>query len=248
LTIIQYRKEELKFPSYRADMILVIALSVAQIFMPNFLQNIGLEYTSASVSSVLQSTAPAFTLLLSFIFLREKAMWIQVGGVIIGLSGVALLLTGGNLGNLAGTQFVGNLQQLGVAAAYSVSGVIGKGLLRRHPPLLIVASTFLFGGGLLTLFAVVFERNMWPSTLSSEVVVALLLLSFMYCAGLVAWYDVLQRTGVFWLYVLLFLMPVLAVVISVIVPSETFSYEDILFSGLILVGVALTQWQRTHQA
>ena len=75
---------------------------------------------------------------------------------------------------------------------------------------------------------------------------ALLLLSFMYCLGLVCWYDVLQRTGVFRLYVLLFTMPVLAVLISVIVLKESFTTLDIAFSGLTMLGVGIAQFGKNN--
>jgi drug/metabolite transporter (DMT)-like permease len=127
-----------------------------------------------------------------------------------------------------------------------VSGIVGKLLLKKYQPMFIVTLTFVLGGVLLTIFAVIFERNMWPAALSNQVILALLLLSFMYCVGLVCWYDVLQRTGVFRLYVLLFTMPVLAVLISVIVLRESFTALDIVFSGLTLLGVGITQFGKTN--
>jgi drug/metabolite transporter (DMT)-like permease len=63
----------------------------------------------------------------------------------------------------------------------------------------------------------------------------------------VCWYDVLQRTGVFRLYVLLFTTPVLAVLISVIVLRESFTALDIVFSGLTLLGVGITQLGKTKR-
>jgi len=125
--------------------------------------------------------------------------------------------------------------------SYAVSGIIGKVVLRKYRPILVVALTFLLGALILTGCALLFERDVWPSAISREVIVAMLLLSLLYCLGLVSWYDVLQRTGVFQLYVLLFTMPVLAIIISVIVLEETFTFNDILFSAMTLVGVAITQ-------
>jgi len=151
--------------------------------MPNLLQNIGLEYTTASVSSVLQSTTPVFTLLLSFTFLKENVGLRELAGVTVAMLGVILLSTGGNVANLSGSVFLGNILQVGVAASYAVSGIVGKLLLKKYQPMFIVTLTFVLGGALLTIFAVVFERNLWPAALSNEVILALLLLSFMYCVG-----------------------------------------------------------------
>jgi len=244
LALFHYRGNDSRVA--KADVPVLVGLSVAQIFLPNLLQNVGLEYTTASVSSVLQSTTPVFTLLLSFALLKESVGWKEVLGVIVGMTGVILLSTEGNFGNLAGSEFLGNVLQVGVAASYAVSAIVGKVLLRRYPPMFVVTLTFVVGGALLTGFAIVFERNLWPSSLSNEVILALLLLSFLYCVGLVSWYDVLQRTGVFRLYVLLFTMPVLAVLISVIVLGESFTTMDIVFSGVTLLGVGITQFGKTH--
>lgn len=239
LTLIHYRGNNLAIKW--KDIPIFLGLSLSQVFVPNFLQNIGLEYTTASVSSVLQSTTPVFTLLLTLTLLKENIRWREITGVAIGLTGVVLLSTGGNLANLSGSQFFGNILQVGVGASYAVSGIVGKVLLKKYQPLYIVTMTFLLGGGLLTSFALVFERSEWPVTLSNEVILALLLLAFLYCLGLVSWYNVLQRTRVFQLYVLLFLLPILAVVISVLVLSEKFTLMDVIFSGMVLFGVGITQ-------
>ncbi len=244
LTLIHYRGNNSGIA--RRDLPILVGLSISQIFMPNLLQNVGLEYTTASVSSVLQSTTPVFTLMLSFAFLKENFGWREISGIIVGMTGVTLLSTGGNLTNLAGSMFLGNVLQVGVAASYAVSGIVGKALLRKYQPMLVVTLTFLIGGGLLTFFAVIFERNLWPASLSSQVIVALLLLSFLYCLGLVAWYDMLRRTKVFRLYVILFAMPILAVLISVIVLAESFTLLDVAFSGLTLIGVGITQSGKTR--
>ncbi len=244
LTLFHYRGSNSSIN--KKDIPILLALSFSQIFMPNLLQNIGLEYTTASVSSVLQSTTPVFTLLLSFTFLKDNIRWREILGVVIGMTGVVLLSTGGHLTNLTESQFVGNILQVGVAASYAVSGIIGKMLLKKYQPMFIVTLTFLFAGGLLTFFAVAFERSEWPAALSNQVILALLLLSFLYCLGLVTWYDVLQRTGVFRLYVLLFIMPILAVVISVVVLSEKFTLMDVAFSGMTLLGVGITQSGKAH--
>jgi drug/metabolite transporter (DMT)-like permease len=242
----RYRKSIVKVS--KRELLILLALSIVQIFLPNFLQNIGLEYTSASVASVLQSTTLVFTLILAFTFLGERASWRQIAGAVVAMIGVTLLSTGGNLYVIAGSQLLGNLLQVGVAASYGVSGIIGKVLLERLPPLLVVAYSFVFGSALLSVFSILFERNAWPSSVSVSVIVAMLLLSFLYCLGLVFWYTVLQRSGVFRLYALLFLMPVLAVIISILVLNENFTSLDVIFSGTILVGVGLTESERNRPA
>lgn len=226
----------------KSDLPLIAVLAVVQIVIPNALQNLGLEYTTASVSSVLQSTTPVFTLLFAYAALKEHIELRDLLGVMLGMTGIVLLSTGGDLSSLTGLVFVGNLLQLGVAASYAASGLIGKVLLRKYEPILVVTICFVIGAGVLSALALL-EKSLWTASLSAGVVLAILLLSGLYCAALVCWYDVLQHTGVFRLYVLLFTMPVLAVAISILVLGEEFTMMDIVFSGLTLSGVALTQFR-----
>lgn len=241
LVLVRYRGNASKV--VRSDLLVFMGLAIAQIVIPNALQNIGLEYTTASVSSVLQSTTPVFTLLLSFALLKENIGSRDLVGVILGMTGVALLSTGGDFSSFGSLVFVGNLLQLGVAASYAASGIVGKVLLKRYDPVFVVTVSFVIGAFVLTGFAAWQEMKQWSSHFSVEVVVAVLLLSGLYCIALVSWYDVLQHTSVFRLYVLLFTMPVLAILISIIVLGETFTMTNILFSALTLSGVAITQFR-----
>jgi drug/metabolite transporter (DMT)-like permease len=248
LAFAHYRGAQRKFVFGRLDFVVLFALASSQIFMPNLLQNIGLEYTTASVSSILQSTTPIFTILLSFMFLKENVTSREVFGASMAMVGIVLLSTGGDFISLGESVFIGNALQVGVAASYAVSGIIGKVLLKKYEPMYVVTLCFVIGGLMLSSLAVVFERNLWPSSLSNEVIGALFLLSFLYCLALVSWYEVLQRTSVSQLYVLLFTMPVLAVTISIIVLGESFTFLDIAFSAVILIGVAITQLGKVPSA
>jgi drug/metabolite transporter (DMT)-like permease len=241
LVMIRLRGTNLKIT--KSDLPLFAILAVVQIVIPNALQNVGLEYTTASVSSVLQSTTPVFTLIFSYFALKENVGLRDFVGVALGITGVTLLSTGGDLSTLTGLVFIGNLLQLGVAASYAASGLVGKVLLRKHEPVFVVTLCFVIGAGTLSALALL-EEKLWTGSLSAEVLLAILLLSGLYCLALVSWYDVLQHTSVFRLYVVLFTMPVLAVAISIIVLGEKFTTMDILFSALTLSGVALTQFRR----
>ncbi|KAA0008089.1 MAG: DMT family transporter, partial [Thermoplasmata archaeon] len=80
----------------RSDMILCVALAFFTVFLPNISQNIGMKYTSASISSVIQSTSPIFTVMLAFIFLREARTLNKIVGSLVGLIGTVFLTTGGS--------------------------------------------------------------------------------------------------------------------------------------------------------
>jgi len=63
------------------------------------------------------------------------------------------LSTGGDFSSLGSLVFVGNLLQLGVAASYAASGIVGKVLLKRFDPVFVVTVSFVIGALVLSGFA-----------------------------------------------------------------------------------------------
>jgi len=81
-----------KLFSIRDDIHLFIALGLAGVTLPTVLQNYGMMHTTAYMSSILQSTGPAFTVLLAAYFLKEKLTWYKATGIIIASIGTYLAL------------------------------------------------------------------------------------------------------------------------------------------------------------
>lgn len=217
------------------------SLATVQIFLPNLLQNIGLLYTTAAVSSVLQSTTPIFTMLLSFTLLNEALSTRKILGVAFAMAGTVLLSTDGNLSVLGSSTFLGNILQISVAASYAIAALIAKATLEAHRPMILITNNFLIGAIQLSLVASIVERGSWHLTLSLATYVALVLLSVLYCLALVLWYDVMQRVRVSDLYYMLFLMPVLSIVMSVLLLGEPFGLQQAFYSFLTILGLAIAE-------
>lgn len=226
----------------KRDWVDFIIVSLTIIFFPQFLQNVGLLYTTASISGVIQSAVPIFATLLAFMFLKEKISpryWI--GGT-ISLAGIILLSTGGNLlGGLAGSTSLGNGLQVGATIFYAVGGIYLKKVLKKHPPAILLTMSFLISGILLTIFAFPLESKQWPNSVDSATIIAMLLLSGLYSAGLFCWYWVLGHVSVARLYFSLFLLPILGVLIAVLTLHEAFGILNVLFSAVILLGLGIAE-------
>ena len=130
-----YSKEDLK---------LFLTLAFFTIFLPNISQNIGMLYTTASISSVIQSTSPVFTIILAFIFLKETKTINKIIGSLIALTGTILLSTRGSLSFDLNT--FGNILILVSSISYAISGIILKKGLSKIPAfdLLCFETTFGF--------------------------------------------------------------------------------------------------------
>ncbi|MDO4246337.1 MAG: EamA family transporter [Deinococcus sp.] len=113
---------------------------------------LGEQTVSSSVASILNATTPLFTLLIT-VGLGESRPSLQLGlGVLLGLAGVALTVSGG----LSGGQvsLVGALLILAAALSYGFGGVLGKKKAVGLTPLSLAAGQLLLSTLLLLPFAV----------------------------------------------------------------------------------------------
>jgi drug/metabolite transporter (DMT)-like permease len=132
----------------------VLILAACGVGAFNTLLYVGLQYTQAINSLLMQSTMPAIILLMSFLFFRERFNLFQGLGVIVSMVGVLVIITGADPARLTALDL--NRGDLWVFAAVVVYALYSA-LLRKRPagvhPLSFVALTFLLGDLMLAPFA-----------------------------------------------------------------------------------------------
>jgi drug/metabolite transporter (DMT)-like permease len=210
------------------------------IFIPNVSQNIGMQYTTASTSSIIQASAPIFTIILAFIFLKESKKMSKIFGSIIAMTGVILLVSGGRL-EFGGTTY-GNVLILVSAVSYAISGIIlKKGLMEIKPSHLLSFETF-FGFIFLVGATVLFGdfQQILSFDLYTWFLIGILAV-FASAIAAILYYVVLADTELSKLIVFLYLIPLFAVVFSYFMLGEVISIQVLLFAVLIIFGVALAQ-------
>ena len=227
----------------RSDMILCVALAFFTVFLPNISQNIGMKYTSASISSVIQSTSPIFTVMLAFIFLREARTLNKIVGSLVGLIGTVFLTTGGSF-DFDATVF-GNLLILISSISYAISGILIKVALSRIDPLDLLCFEIIFGFFMLLIPNMALEDLSAVISLSFDVWMYILFLSVF--AGFLAsimYYMVLREEEISHLAIFSYLIPVFAIISSYIMLHETLGVKEIFFTMVILSGIVITELGR----
>ncbi|HID25236.1 MAG TPA: DMT family transporter [Thermoplasmata archaeon] len=220
-----------------------ILLGVFTIFLPNVAQNIGMLYTTASTSSIIQSSAPIFTIILAWVFLKESKNLHKIAGSIVAMTGVILLVSGGNLG-FSGTTY-GNLLILVSCLSYAVSGIILKKGLTTIPPLHLLCFETIFGF-ILLLFTTIFYEDI-SIILSFDVYtwfIIIMLAVFASGVAVILYYAVLVDTELSQLIVFVYLIPLFATVFSYLLLGEIITLETAVFAILIVGGVAVAQKSR----
>jgi len=124
------------------DIWLFVGTGLFSITLFNWCYFTSVKEMSLSFAVILLYTAPAFVIVLSFFFLKEKldsTKVISVIGTIIG----CILIAGVNLTETATISAGGLITGLGAGFGYALYSIIGKFALRKYPPFTVTFYTFL---------------------------------------------------------------------------------------------------------
>jgi drug/metabolite transporter (DMT)-like permease len=127
----------------------------------SFCLTAGVKMSTASAGSLLTNSQPIFTTLLAPLIIDEKFTPRRLAGALLGLAGVALIVTGGRLSAalLRQEYFLGNLVLTGGAVAISLQTILLKRFVVRFGGFLPTFLTMLSGS--LFLAAAVLATGGW---------------------------------------------------------------------------------------
>jgi drug/metabolite transporter (DMT)-like permease len=199
----------------------------------NIALNIGQKVTPAGVASFLVNVAPVFVVIFAAAFLREKvrpAGWI---GICISLVGMALLAQarGGGFRLNPGALLI-----LLAALSAAVYTILQKRYLRKYGPVQLVAYCIWFG----TLFMLVFAPGLLGELERAPVSATLIIIYmgvFPTAIAYTIWGYVLSRIAVSIAVSFIYLVPVLATLMSHFWLGEVLTARSLLGGLLALLGV-----------
>lgn len=222
--------QSLRLPAPRA----VFLISLCQVAGFMLLQTFSLKFGAAGKTAVLVYTMPIWTLLLAWPVLGERvrgAQWLAVAGI---LSGLFLIIEPWKLQTGGLTNAFG----IGAAICWAMGTVLVKKLRRENKVSLLSLTAWsnLIGSIPVALMASVADE---PSIQwSPEFVVILLVLTLVstaFCWWL--WTSILDRVPAWEASLLVLGTPVVAIVSSRFILSESFSRYEI--AGILLIGSGL---------
>jgi drug/metabolite transporter (DMT)-like permease len=108
---------------------LLLAIALTGLVFPLLLLNFGMLYTTASLAGIIQATTPIMVLIFAYFFLKEKILGQKVVGILLGLTGTALVVFEGHAGNSAS---LGNVLILGSAVSLAALAILEKISLSKY--------------------------------------------------------------------------------------------------------------------
>ncbi|MFZ5919391.1 MAG: DMT family transporter [Chloroflexota bacterium] len=225
-------------------------LVLISVFPHQLAQVAGLQRTTAINGALLITLAPLFMFGLSAVLFGEAVTHPKVLGFAVAIVGSTLVISRGNLAtlNLDSQTLSGDLLVVVSAVGWALYSTLGKELLRRRPPLLIVTLALNLSLPILAVIAALGAPGFVISVaaMSWRGWAAALFLGWA-CSALayVLWYAALQHQEMSRVSVLQYLQPLAATGLGMLLLNESITWATAIGGGMILGGVALVNRQST---
>ncbi len=230
-------KDKHSFKLNRKQFFQLLILGSTGIFAYSFFFFNGMKRVEASHGSLIVALNPVLVMLISAFLGKERINGIRILGVLLSLIGTAIVIARGDIFSVFSMFTWGDAFMLGCPVSWAFYTYFAKDALKTTTPL--QASTWaILLGLLMILIFVPFESH--PPVVDWKVWLALVYLGV--CGsvlGFVWYYEGIQKIGPVKTSAFNNLIPVFAMILSVLVLGETIHGYTLYGSGLVIGGVFL---------
>lgn len=212
-------------------------------------ETFGLQYTSATKTSLIIATIPVVVLVLSAFFLKERLRPINTLGVIVSLAGVALLVFGGRPETALHGMMIGDLLIFGAVLAASVYMIMTRRLGESLTSLQITGMQIIFGALLfLPLFLWDLPHLDWQSVTKDSLMALIVLTIFATIGAFLCYNFALTRIPAAQAAVCINGIPLVTACGAWVLLGETLTSMQFLGGALVLVAVFLANHTPKNEA
>lgn len=232
------RAKGYNLPPFSKDWVTLTILGMLLAVMPYAAIAWAQFYIESSLSGILFTVIPIFTILIGPLILEEEYVSVQrIVGVLVGFSGVVLAIGPAALAGI-GDQLLGAAATLFAALSYATGGMYAR--LKQHiAPLPMAAGQLIAGSIMLVVLSLVFETpwDLQPTTLAWIGVGGVSILGTALPVLLFFW--LVNRVGASNTSLLAFFVPVSAILLGVFALGETLHWQALAGLVLIFIGASL---------
>jgi drug/metabolite transporter (DMT)-like permease len=217
-------------------------LGVAGVVLSMHIAYWGIYTTTAANAAILQAASPIMIALGARLYLGERLRRPQQIGVTLSMLGVLIVVTEGNLAELAPSEWrLGDFLTLLGLTAWTVYTVYGKRVIATVPPALATTGGYVAGTLVIVPLAIVTLPMMPRPRLASAL--AWVVLVYHGVFGAVAhlwWYAAVERVGPSRAAIFMNVTPLVGMALAAVLLGEPIGPWQIAGVLLVLAGVALT--------
>ena len=200
----------------------------------------GLNLTTPINAAIIMTVSPILVIIFSAIIIKEKITIRKIFGIFLGLTGAATLILKSGAISLNNDYFIGNFLVFVNATSYSIYLVIVKGLMTKYHPITVMFYVFSFGLIFVFPFGISELSNVSLEIFTLEiflkvgfVVICTTFLAYLFNA------FALKSLNPSVVSIYIYLQPVLATVIAIILKSDSLDLVKIISSVFIFSAVFL---------
>lgn len=200
----------------------------------------GEQHISSGLAALLQSTIPAFGLVIAHFYLPSERMTIQkVGGVLLGILGVAIVFSH-QLAIAGRLALMGSIALVLSAAFVAYANVLVKARGRGIDPGVLAAGQMVFGFVPLLVAAILIEGNPLAHHWTLRALVSLFYLALVGSAvAFLLYYWLVRNMDVTKTMLIALVTPVAAVTLGMLVLHEQLTWRLFVGGALIIGGIGL---------
>lgn len=231
-------------PLPRRQELMIMAAGATGVCAYYLLENIALTQTTASNVSVITSTAPFFTAILAVVFLRSSER-LNIGffiGFGCAMAGIAMISFNGSAVTFSP---LGDILAVCAAVAWAVYSILIQKIDAFGLPLVMTTRRMFFYGLLFIIPACAvsgFPLNLprFSNALNLSILLYLGILASAVCFA--TWNDAVGKIGAVKTNVYIYLIPVITVVLSALILSETLTPSLLGGTALTVAGLFISQF------
>jgi len=218
----------------------LLVIGVLNTALPFALLSWGQQYVPSAFAGISMAALPLFVLPLAHVFTDEKMSSRKLIGVILGFIGAIVLIGPGVLRIGTGLEPLGQIACLCASLSYAISSI----MTRRCPPIdsIVMAAMTLSVGAATLIPAMLLVEGIpeWEGTRASYAIIFLGLVP----TALAALIRVvtIRTAGAVFMTLVNYQVPLWSVLFGALILSEDLPFRFFAALGLILFGLAASQW------
>jgi drug/metabolite transporter (DMT)-like permease len=233
------------FPRDRRTWLLLALVGFTHTALPFVLISWSQQHIDTGMAAILNSTVPLFTLAIAHVFLPEERLSMtQVVGLLMGFTGVVVLMSQDVMLVYESLYFLGKGAVLAAALSYAASSVLLRKSLTHISPVVQAFVSVAIADTLVWVAAPLAEPPVfWPAL--PETWLALAWLGLLgSCIAYLLFFHLIQAIGPTRTTMVTYLMPLIAVALGVFLMHESVNWSMAAGASLIGLGVWVVNQQQ----
>lgn len=234
--IVLFKKENIKIAI--KDIPIMVICGFVGITIYFYFENNGIKNLKASSASLIIATIPIFTIILDSIIYKSRITFLKVISILISFMGVYLLVIKASDSGINNPK--GYVMMFLAVLSWVIYSIIIKPLFDKYSRLVIVFYHTLFGTILFIPFSI-FEKTNW-NLIDINIILNLLYLG-VFCSALayLTYIYALEKLGISVSSLYLNIIPVVAVIASILILKESLSFIQMIGGIFIIISVYILE-------